>query len=146
MSNLTITNVFVSILLVMALFYGMYAFVDDAYTDSGITDPLNYSDSYADLQVRQTQLDQNVDDIKTKVDNIAEADANIFLVAWNGLTGLAATIRLFTNVIGIAVGVFDAIFPALAFVPPYIKVLIEIGLIATIVLLIVGAFKGEGKT
>jgi len=142
----TMTTVFVTILLVMALFYSGYTYINSNYEQTGVTDTLGYNQSYADLQESQASLNTTIEDLKEAGRGIAEADANIFLVAWNGLTGLAATIRLFFGVIDIGVNVFNAVVPALIFLPIWVKILFEMGLLITIVLLIIGAFKGETKT
>lgn len=142
----TITTLIITILTVMALFYGGFNYIAANYESANITDQLEYSESYEALQASQANLETNVDDIKTAAQNIAEADGNLIGVAWNGLTGIAATIRLFIGLIGTGVDVWNAIFPALAFLPTWIKVLLEIAVIATIVLLVIGAFKGESKT
>ena len=130
----------------MALFFGGYQYISSNYDSAGIVDEGNYSQAYADLQVQEAELDSDVDAIKTSTQGITEAEGNIVLVAWNGLTGLAATIRLFVNVIDVGVGVWNALVPGLAFIPDFAKILMEIGIIITIVLIVIGAFKGEAKT
>ncbi|KKN69373.1 hypothetical protein LCGC14_0442330 [marine sediment metagenome] len=142
----TVTGLIISLLVVMALFYGGFNYISFNYESANITDTLGYNQSYSDLQDAQDGLETNIGDIKTSVQGIAEADGNIVAVAWNGLTGLASTLRLFITIIDVGVSVWNAIFPALAFLPQWVKVLMELAIIITIVLIIVGAFKGEAKT
>lgn len=145
-ASATMTTVFISIIITMALFYGGYNYITSNYGQANITDTLGYNESYQDLQTSESNLNKSVNDIRGSARNIAEADANIFLVAWNGLTGLAATIGLFFDVLDVGVNVFNALFPALAIFPDWVKLLAEMALIITIILIIIGAFKGETKT
>lgn len=145
-ASTSMTGLIISLLVVMALFYGGFDYISSNYESANITDQLGYNESYADLQEAQAGLETSVDNIKTAAQGISEADANVVLVAWNGLTGLAYTLRLFIDVIDVGVSVWNAIFPALSFLPNWIKVLMEIAIIITIVLIIVGAFKGENRT
>ena len=140
------TTVFMSIIFAMALFYAGYSYIDSNYAQANITDGLGYNQSYADINESQTDLSTNINEIQTAGQEIAEADANVLLIAWNGLKGLAATIALFFGVIVIGLNVFDAIFPALFFLPIWVKVLAQMAIVITIILLIIGAFKGESKT
>ena len=142
----SITGVFLSILVTLALFYAGYNYINNNYEQAGVTDELGYNQSYADLQTSQDNLDDNIGDIQEAARGIAEANSNVFLVAWNGLTGLAYTIRFFFDIIPLTLNVFEAIIPALAFLPTWVESLITMGIIITIILLIIGAFKGETKT
>ena len=144
--SITMTTVVISILLTMALFYAGYSYIYSNYESANITDTFGYNQSYSDLQDSQTELKTNVDDMQTAAGKIVEADANIFLVAWNGLTGLSATIHLFFNIIDVGLSVFNALFPALGFLPTWVKLLATIAIIVTIILVIVGAFKGESTS
>jgi len=141
----TMTGVFLTILLTMALFYAGYNYINSNYVESGVTDTLGYNQSYADLQTSQGELNSSITDLQNAGRGIAEADANVLLIAWNGLTGLAKAIGVFFDVIAVSIDVFDAVIPALAFLPSWVKTLVNMGIIMTIVLLIVGAFKGENK-
>jgi len=141
----TMTGVFLTILVTMGLFYGMYTYVNNNYIEAGITDTSGYNQSYADLQTSQFNLNTSVLELQEKGQKIAEADAGILYIAWTGLTGLAKAITVFFDVISVGINVFDAIIPSLSFLPPWVKTLVSIGLVITIVLLIIAAFKGENK-
>lgn len=142
----TFTGAVFAILLVMGLFYGMYDYISYNYESANITEVVGYNQSYADLQTAEENLDTNIEAIKTSAQNIAEADGSAVSVAWNGLTGLAATVRLFLGIIDIAINVWDAVVPALSFLPNWVKILIEMGLILWIVLIVVGKLSGETKS
>lgn len=142
----TVTGVIISIILVMALFYGTFNYVSSNYDSANISIPINYSNSYDDLQTAEADLDSNIEEIKSAAQNISEADGNAVSVAWNGLKGLALTIRLFINIIDVGVNTFNAVLPGLSWLPSWTKLLIEMAIVITIVLIIIGAFKGETKT
>ena len=142
----TVTTLFIALICTLALFYAGYEYIEGNYETSGITDTLGYNDSYDKLQESQSKLNDSISEIQTAGQNIAEADASALFIAWNGLKGLAATITAFFKTISVATNVFNAIFPALFFLPTWVKVLAQMGLVITIVLLIIGAFKGETKT
>lgn len=142
----TMTGAVISILLVMGLFFGCFLYINNNYESANITSVIGYNDSYNQLQAAETNLSNNIEDIKGAAQDIAEADGNLVAVAWNGLTGIAATLRLFLNIIDVAVSVWNALLPGLAFLPSWIKLLVEMAIIIWIVLIIIGAFKGETKT
>jgi len=142
----TMTSVFITILITMGLFYGMYTYVNNNYVESGVTDTIGYNQSFADLETSQDDLNDSVTNLQKKGELIAEADGDVLQIAWNGLTGLASTINVFFKVIDVGLNVFDAIIPALAFLPVWVKTLVNLGIIITIVLLVIGAFKGETKS
>jgi len=141
----TLWGIFLSILIVMALFYGTFNYINYNYTSANITDELGYNQSYADLRESQTNLTTQVERIKGSARNISEADGSLS-IAWNGLTGLAATLRLFFSIIDVGIEVWNALFPGLSFLPGWVKLLAEMGIIIYMVLIIIGAFKGEAKT
>ena len=142
----TITGVFITLLVVMGMFYGMFDYISSNYDDVGIVDELGYNQSYADIQESQASLNGNIENIKSSAQDIAEADSNIALIAWNGLTGLASTIRAMFDVIDLAVNVWNALLPGLTFFPTWVKILVEMAIIISIVLVLVGKFSGEAKT
>lgn len=146
MASNTMTGVIVSLLVVMALFYGTFNYVSENYVSANITDSLGYNQSYFDLQTAQSNLSSDIESIKSSAQGIGEADSNIVLVAWNGLTGLASTIRLMFGIVDVAVNVWNALLPGLSFLPDWTKVLVEIMLITWIIFIIIGLFKGESKT
>jgi len=142
----TLTTAIISIILVMGLFFGTYNYVNTNYISANITDELNYSESYTDLQESQSNLNNTIEDIKSAAQDISEADGSLLTVAWNGLTGVAATLKLFVNVIDVAINVWNALFPGLSFLPDWVKLLAEMALVIWIILIVIGAFKGESKT
>lgn len=142
----TLGGVFVALVLTIGLFFGMYDYIAVNYESANITDNLNYSESYQELQIAETELNDSIEEIKVSAKNIAEADGSALTIAWNGLTGLAATIGIFFDIIPISLSVWNAMFPALGFLPSWVKLLAEMIIVIWIILIIVGALKGEAKT
>lgn len=142
----TMTGSIIVILITIGLFFGMYQYIVFNYQNAGTEFTTNYTQGYDDLNVSMYDLKYDVDALKNTAQNITQADSNIALIAWNGLTGIAQTIRLLFSIVDVGINVFNAIFPALAFIPTWLKILIETGIIATLILIIIGLFKGEQKT
>ena len=142
----TLGGVFISLLLVFGLFFGLFGFLSSNYESANVAEDTGLLNMNESLSTWQDNLSSNIDEIEVAARGINEADASIFQVAWNGLTGLATTIRVFFNVINIATGVWQTLVPGLNFVPTWVIVLVELGLVIWIILLIIGAFKGEAKT
>jgi len=142
----TMSTVFFTVIITIALFFAGYNYININYEQAGVEDTLGYNKSYADINVSQQSLSDGIDDIQESAQGIGEANANVLLIAWNGLTGLAATITVFFDIIMISSNVFQSIFPALAFLPPWVNILATMGIIIWILLIIIGAFKGETKT
>lgn len=142
----TITGMILSIMLVMALFFGTFNYVSSNYVSANVTMPLGYQNASNDLVVARNNLNASIGDIKSSAQNISEADGNVLAFAVNGYTGIGGTIRLFFNIIDTGIKTFNAILPGLSFLPPWTKILIEMAIVITLVLLVVGAFKGETKT
>lgn len=145
-ASTTFTGLVIAIITVMALFYGLFGYVSTNYENVNITETMGYNQSLLDIEDSQASLNYSIEEIKNSTRAIAEAPGNVVSVAWNGLTGLAATIRLFFSTIDIAITVWNALLPGLSFLPIWAKLLIEMALVITIVLVILGAFKGEAKT
>lgn len=140
----TLTTVVVTVLIVIALFQGTYFFIADNINASGGTVDSKYISSYQKLNTSSTSLSSNVEEIKSNLQSIGEAD-NTFQVAWNGLKGLGNTLKLPISFLDTSLETFSA-FTGLGVIPSWAKILIEIGLIAALVFLILAILKGEPRT
>lgn len=143
--NASFMGLFVTIILAVILFFGLFGYVSNNYSNAGVTDTMgagiNNSISYYN-----NNLTSQVTEVKDKTNSITEADGNLIQVAWNGLTGIGPAIKLFFGTITIAVGFWNSLIPALTFLPTWFRTLVESLITITIVLLILGALKGESKT
>jgi len=145
-ASTTFTELFIGVIVVMALFYGLFGWVSSNYGSAGVTSGIGFSKSLLDIETSQANLTKNIQNIKLAVPDITEANPLIALISWNGLTGLAAVLRLPITLIDVALNVFNAIFPGLGILPEWVKVLIEAAILVVILFTIIGAFKGEEKS
>jgi hypothetical protein len=145
-NGVTMTGIIVTILIVLALFFGMYNYAVTNFNSAGIEYDSIHDTSYDTIQESMGDLNSSVEGIKSAAEDITQADAGIALVAWNGLVGIAQTLKLTFNLFDISINVFNAIFPALELLPPWFNVLFQIGIIAVLTWVIIGLFKGEQKT
>ena len=91
-------------------------------------------------------MNNSIEEIKIRAKKINEAEGGAAFIAWNGLTGLAYAIQALFGVTDIGIIVWNALLPGLGFLPTWVILLTEMGIIITIILVIIGAFKGEAKT
>jgi hypothetical protein len=142
-SETTLASVVVSLLIVMAIFYGGYLYISANAMDASLTIPANYTDTYDRLQSEEALLKSNVNEIKSAASNVSEADVG-FATAWNGLKGLIAVVKVPFNLVSIGQAVTNLmITPLTGYVPSWAIVLIDIGIIMLIVFIIWSILKGD---
>jgi len=139
LSGLTMT-----LIIVMAFFFGMFLYWNQNLSDTG--EPMNskYVEVYTHLNSSMYTLDNNVNAIKSNVQNITEAD-NAYQVAWNGLKGLGNTLKLPISFVSTSIGVFTAITAPVDFLPTWVIALFFIGATALIIFLVLSILKGDPK-
>jgi len=142
----TLAGVFSSLLLIMALSFGLSGYISYNYESANITEQIGYNESNTKLQLAEDNLNNKIEEIKNSTSKISAADSNVALVAWNGLVGIGQTIILFIGLIDISQSVWSALVPGLSFLPDWVQLLIEMGVVIWIILIIIGALKGESKT
>ncbi len=142
----TLGGVFLTLLLVMGLFFGMFGFIAENYDNAGITEDSGFLTMNDSLVEYQENISANIAEIQDTAQSINEADGNIIQVAWNGLTGIGPTIRVFFSTVNIATGMWQSLIPGLNFIPTWVVMLVQLGIVISIILLILGALKGESKT
>ena len=104
-----------------------------------------YSQAFNELNGSMTtRLDDNVQEIKTALDNIGEADST-WQVAWNGFKALGSTLKLPISLLTTSMGVVEAGMTPLDYIPTWVKTLSIVGITALIVFLILSLLKGENK-
>ena len=144
-SELTMTSMIITILLVMGMFFAGYLWIKYNSDQSGIVIDPKYDDTFTRLETQQVALDEDVNTVKNAVKGISEADST-FQVAWNGLKGLGSSLMLVINFLDSALNVMLAMFIPIDFIPSRYIALAIIGIIAVVVLLIVSILKGDPKT
>ena len=140
----TITGLVLSLIIVIAIFSGLYLWMKWNVEESGEAVDTKYSQAYANLSETSTNLQENVDAIKTNVQAIKEADST-WQVAWNGLKGLGNTMKLPVNFITTGLETANIIDFQLDYIPAWLKILVTTGIIIVIVLLIAANLKGEPR-
>ena len=133
-----------TLLIVLAVFFGCYAWVSDNVISSGLSLDSKYNDTYSSLQNRQDELDTEINSMKSSFDDMKEAD-NTFQVAWNGLKGLGKALLLPISFVSVSLDTWTAIVPGLGILPSWVRSLIFIGIIAFVVFLVLAILKGEPK-
>ena len=142
-SESTLASVVFSVLIVMGLFFGFYLWIDANGTDADLTMDNNYTSTYTQLQGRQTELSNSVDELKSTAKNVTEADSS-FASAWNGLKGLILVAKIPFQFVDTAISTFDLmITPLVGILPAWAKPLIGIGLLAILIFIIWSIMKGD---
>lgn len=137
----TILNLIICTLIVMAIFTGMFLWMNFNITSSGATMDTKYNDSYNRMITQQNRLDQNVKDIQTGINSVTEADKSYF--AMNGLKGMLAVLKTPILIADVGKETSSALTSGIDVIPNWVMVLYYIGLTALVVIIIVAAMKGE---
>jgi len=140
----SLTGTVISLLLVIVVFSGFFLWFKMNTDEAGLTIDSKYNDTYAKLSDASVGISDDVYLIKDSASAVVEADST-YQVAWNGLKGLGAVLLLPIRFITSAFAVWQAIIMNLDMVPPWLKVIIEIGIVAFIVFLILSIAKGDPK-
>lgn len=141
-SGSTLTSVLVILLIVMGIFFAGYTYIENNVNSANISLDSKYNESYGNLTAAQTDLEDNVNEIRDSFDDIAEAD-NTFQVAWNGLKGLGSALKLPISFVSTSLATWTALVFPLDFLPSWVIPLIFVGVLAFIVILILKILKGE---
>lgn len=140
----TITGLTMSILIVIAIFFGLYFMLDQTYTDiGGVVDP-RYQSAFENLSEAQDDLSNSVTRVQDSFNNITQAK-NIATVAWNGLIGIGAALKIPIDMIDVSSKALQATVPVLDLFPTWVLTLMQIALIAFVVYLVLANLKGEPR-
>ena len=145
--SMSLTGLVIILLMVMAIFTSGYYFIMENAQDNDVNVTINdkYVHSFGNLTEAQNDLEGNVNEIRNSVESIKEAD-NTFEVAWNGLKGLGATLKLPISFVSTSIATWESLLFPIDFLPGWLITLITIGIIATIIFLVLSILKGEAKT
>ena len=142
-SSATLAGVVFSILIVMAIFFGFYLWIDANRTEGNMTMNDDYSRAFTQLQTQQGKLNTSIEEVKSSASSVVEAD-NTFQAAWNGLKGLITVAKVPFAFVGVALGSFEVMTtPLTGFLPSWAKTLINVGLIGAIIFIIWSIMKGD---
>lgn len=143
-ANSTMTSVLMSLILVMAIFTGMYLWWENNATSSGYNLEGVYQDTYSNINKSQSDLDNNIEAIKTSFNNIKEAD-NTFQVALNGMKVLGSTLKLPISFVDTTLQTYSYMEKPLDYIPTWVKVFSIMSLTILILFIVLSILKGDGK-
>lgn len=141
-SQNTLTGVGITLLIVMGIFIGLYLFILGNVQNAGVTLDSKYSESYKNITETQSTLHNNIEDIRTNLNKVIEAESAI-QVAWNGLKGLGNTLKLPISFLSSAQTTYQSIIPTLSFLPSWVTPLVFTGILLFVVFLLLKVLKGE---
>lgn len=142
-ASVTLTTIVLSLLIVIAIYFGMFLYLTNVASESNVNVDSKYSAAYTKMQEAQNTIDENNKEIEAGFDSITEADKNFF--GLNGLKGLLAVLKAPLIYISTTKETSEALISSTdeGIMPPWLKSLIYIGITVLIVLLLLAAFKGE---
>jgi len=141
-SGATLTSVVISLLIVMGMFFAGYEYLTEHASSAGVTIDSKYGDIYSELENASNELDENVNAIKSSLDDVKEAEST-FQVAWNGLKGLGNALKLPVTFVSTSILTWSASITFIDFLPDWALPLIFIGIVAFVVFLVLKILKGE---
>lgn len=141
----TLWGVVIGLILVMAMFYGMYSFIDLNATEANKSIDSVYQGTYTNLSAAELRLETTQNQIQSGVNNITEADAS-FATAWNGLKGLIAVVKLPLNFIDISAAVTEGMIESsMGILPSWALNLIKLAIAMFILFIVWSIFKGDSN-
>ncbi len=142
----TMTGVVISLILIIALFIGMFQWWNSASLSAGRVIPGTYNDSYVSLTESQSEIDQNLDAIKANYQNITAPESGWVADLWNGLKGLGNTARLPISFLATSQNVYSAIEVSVGEnIPRWAKVAAASIIVAFIIFLLLAILMGRHK-
>jgi hypothetical protein len=141
----TMTDIVLSLILLIGMFTGMFLWLNSNIEDSGVTMDAKYTDAFNQLNgSTQTGLYNNINSIKNAIENIGEADST-WQVAWNGFKALGETLKLPISFLSSAIGAMNIGFISLDFIPEWVKALAGMAITVFIVFILLSILKGDPK-
>lgn len=137
----TLTGIVISMILAIGIFIGMFTWLNTNASDSGVPiDPI-YSNVESNLSTQSNNLKTYFDGIKTDLAGVVESES-IYLSAINGFKGLGKILLSPIKILDYVLTSYLNIKTIIE-VPEWIRLLVEISLLATILLVIIAIVKGE---
>lgn len=141
----TLWGIVIALIIVMAMFYGMYNFIDENATEANKTISSVYQGTYTNLSAAEDRLQTTQNQIQSGVNNLTEADAS-FASAWNGLKGLIAVVKLPLNFIDISAAVTEGMIESsMGVLPSWSLNLIKLAIAMFILFVVWSIFKGDSN-
>ena len=138
----TVTGLIMSLIIVMAIFSGLYLYFIDQVAESGRTLDDKYIAVNNNVTEISSSVDNNVQDIVDKWDSVVQADSAAFAV-WNSFTGLGLILKLPFSFLEDSTNLVQQLFAPLGVLPGWVISLSFTALTAYIILLLLKVLKGE---
>ena len=145
-SESTLAGITFGIIIAIGIFTAMFLWMQTNAEESGVVlnDP-KYNDSYNRLVQNQDSLNNTIEELKNNANNIVEPDS-AFGVAWNGLKGLVNVFKVPLQMLSIGYETLNIMtYPLTDVIPRWLLVILQIGLVAFIIFVIVSIFKGDNN-
>lgn len=142
--QITLTGLVVSMLIAIAIFSGMWLYMQQQATVNLVGLDSKYNDTYVRLINSSSSLDNNLKHIRDNIDGVKEADS-VYSVAWNGLKGLGNVLKLPISFVSTSIETVSAILIPLDVVPQMYKTLLTMAIIAIVIFLVLSILKGDQR-
>lgn len=137
----TVENVFMMIIMAVAIFAGMYLFWVDAMGKADITMPSEYSETYGNLSRRQATIDNKTREIRDTITALEEAKG-VELV-WTAITGVGKVLLLLPSVIVVGTATFMDLTGPFGILTAWVMVFIITATLIMIVFAMIRATSGR---
>lgn len=114
----TITQIFLTIVIITALFSGMYLYLNDGLSNADLTMESKYQDAYGNITERQQEVDEKTQDIREAVTNIQESES-VLDAGLTSIKGAYKALLLVPTVITTGLGLLMDIIIPLDFLPAW---------------------------
>lgn len=141
--SVTLTSTIITLLFIIGIFFAGYLYLQGNLINAGLEMDEKYVSTYENLTDARDKVQDNINEMKGNFSTIVEAPS-IYNVAINGFKGLGAVLKMPFRLLNALNATWNAIFYSIApFTPPWLKVIIDIILVAFFLLLLLKIFKGE---
>jgi hypothetical protein len=135
----------ITLLLVMALFYGSFYYISSNYQSAGIPLDEKYQNMSTLMDASQNKLASDSAKIQASVQNISQAPQNLPYVAFYGLVGIATAVGSMWSLLDTSKNVFQALIPGMGFLPGWASTLVMIGITMMVVFILFKIFTGRSE-
>lgn len=147
-SESTLAGITFSILIAIGIFTAMFLWVGINSQEAGISlnDPV-YNESYTDLVESQNNLSNTITSFRDAARALTEPKEG-FGISWNGLQGLLGVFLIPLQLIDIGINILNVMTSPLAPLlgeQSWILPLLQIGIVAFLIFIIVSIFKGDSN-
>lgn len=115
--GVSLTEIGLVIVIGIFMVVSMFLFISETTTNASVVINESYNESFTNLQLKSAEIDNTTVEIKSKLNDITEADSTI-QVAWNGMKGILAILKLPLAFVDTALESYNILVDMLYFIPP----------------------------